>query len=134
MQSTLFLRETGRRLRSTCGAMEAEYLHRRYRWMSAFRDPEEGVFETLTTNLADAVERNDPDQYAEYAATSVETMLEEGMAPIVLLAAADLFERAVLSCLTPDQQDVVLRFFAAAGDRRQLVTSNWFYRMEAAGA
>jgi hypothetical protein len=134
MQSSLFLRETGRRLRSACGAMEAEYLHRRYRWMSAFHDPDEGAFEGLTNGLADAVERNDPEGYAGYAAEQVETMLDSGMAPIVLLAASELFEQAVLSCLTPDQQDVVFRFFAAARDRRQLVMSNWFNRIEAAGA
>lgn len=134
MQSTLFLRETGRRLRSTCGAIEVEYLYRRHRWMSAFCDPDEGALQHLTGILADAVERNDLDGYAAHAATSVEAMLRRGMAPIVLLAAADLFERAVLSCLTPDQQEVVLVFFAAARDQRQIVMSDWFHRTEAAGA
>lgn len=107
---------------------------RRYRWMSAFRDPDCTALEGLIFVLADSVERGDMEGYAVFSTAEEQTLLDSGLAPILVLAAAEVFERAVARFVTSDQRNLLERFFQAARVSRQIILSDWIDRVEAAGA
>jgi hypothetical protein len=134
VQSTLFRQETGRRLRAISGLVAAEYLDGRYRWMSAFHDPDRRLLDEQIAALADAVESGKITRYRTYAAETAAEYLADGIRPIVILAASEVFEQAVLRCLTPDQQSVLGPFLKAGRAQRELVLHAWLQRAEAAGA
>jgi hypothetical protein len=102
--------------------------------MSAFQDPDPRVLVEQIEALADAVERGKVTGYREFVAASTQRFLDEGARPIVILAAADIFEQAVFHCLTPDQQSVLEPFLVAGREQRQNVLRDWLDQTEAAGA
>lgn len=112
----------------------AQYLDGRYRWMSAFHAPDREILNEQILALADAVESGKVMRYRTYATVTAADYLAQGMRPILILAAADVFEQAVLRCLTPDQQSVIEPFFQAGREQRELVLDDWLERAEAAGA
>lgn len=132
--SRLFRRELGRHLRGCRRQVIDTYLAGRYSWMNAFsRASREDLSATLDV-LVEAIERDDATRYVQYANAYVDDMIDAGVAPIAILAAGDLFERAVTGFLTPDQRALVHGIFALSATRRQAVLYDRVIDLEAQGA
>jgi hypothetical protein len=102
--------------------------------MSAFNTPSRDALFALIDIVADAVEGAKIEEYCRFTVSASEAHLRAGYSPILLLAAAQVFENAVLVNLTPDQQDVVGDLFLAAGDRRQVLLYERVIGLHAQGA
>lgn len=134
MASQLFLHETSRRVRAEREGIVDDYLLQRPGWMSAFNLPSREAMLQLIETLAHAVEQGDVKGYAQHSARSIDAQLEQGVAPILLLAASELFERVVLERLTLDQCDVVSDHFLAGRSVIQVRMQQHLRRVSAPGA
>jgi hypothetical protein len=82
----------------------------------------------------DAIERDDVEAYCAYTTNVIGDNLQSGFSPIELLAAAQTFEDAVLSHLSPDQQDLVGDLFLAARNERQALLYEHISSLQVQGA
>jgi hypothetical protein len=121
MYSQLFRRETSRRLRAIRVQVIDLYLESRFHWLDHYSRPSrEGLMATMEM-LAEAVERDDVTWYRDYCAEQMVTLIEQGTAPIAILAAGDLLYDVVLRFLTRDQRDLVAGIVYAERTQRQSI-------------
>jgi hypothetical protein len=121
MYSQLFRRETSRRLRAVKVQVIDLYLESRFHWLDHYSRPSrEGLMATMDM-LAEAVERDDVTWYRAYCAEQMVELIQQGTAPIAVLAAGDLLYDVVLRFLTPDQRDLVAGIVYAERTQRQSI-------------
>jgi hypothetical protein len=119
MYSHLFRQETARRLRAVSERVIDLYLDNRYPWLNAYSVPSRDQLRFTLETLAEAVAAGDFEGYGSFTEAYIEALIERGIPPVAVLAAADLFYSTVLRFLTPDQRELVEEILEHDRARRQ---------------
>lgn len=134
MRSLLFRRETSRRIRQVAQEVADTYQERRYPWLNAYAPHIPWGTRDAVEALADSVADDDPMPYRAAVIQYVDAMLDAGMPPIAVLAAADLFHGSLLALLTPDQRALLDPLLEMARDIRADLVYRRVFESELSGA